>query len=122
MNTAIILWGLFSTLGLLVLLIYFIKGEKSSEIPLSLQAKIDLIIQNQNKLMGAFEDMEATLEEINVSTNNIAADIVKLTNSIKPGLTQAQADTIKGRLTTISDQLKAIAAQTPEDEEPPITE
>lgn len=65
-------------------------------------------------LLMASAEMKAALAKIDAATNNIAADIAKLKDAIKPGMTQAEVDEIQGLLDATVTKLEGVAASTPD--------
>lgn len=69
--------------------------------------------------MGAKEEIAEAFAKINVATNNIAADIQKLSEQISGGLSAEEAAGVAAQLSTVATQLEAIAAVTPDGEPTP---
>lgn len=67
------------------------------------------------------DEINALLQGINDSTNNIAADLERLGGVIAGGLTPAEANGVVAQLQAAADKLKAVADVTPEEKElPPV--
>jgi hypothetical protein len=63
------------------------------------------------QIMSKADDINAKLDAIDTTTNEIAADIDNLLAGGLEGLTKEQADAVVARLTTLSDTLKGVAAK-----------
>lgn len=59
-------------------------------------------------------DFDAAFATINDATNNIAADITKLSGQIAGGLSADDATAVVTQLNDVATKLQAIAAVTPE--------
>ena len=65
-------------------------------------ATIVLLNYTKNKIMSKLDDINAILASINDSTNNIAADIDRISGGLSGGLTAADADSVIAQLNDLS--------------------
>jgi hypothetical protein len=76
--------------------------------------QLNLIIQKLNT-MPTLEQFNAAFAQINDSTNNIAADITRLTQQLQAGgLSATEQQAVFDQLNGVAAQLQQIAAVTPE--------
>lgn len=80
---------------------------------LNLAASIFIIIK-QKSIMAKIDDINALVQGINDSTNNIAADLERIAGGLTGGLTAAEADSVIAELQAAADKLKAVADINPE--------
>ena len=92
-----------------------VKGNNETEV-LDLLQKI--IKQNTN-MAKKIDEINATLDEINDATNNIAADLDRIAGGLEGGLSAEEAQSVSDRLTSTATQLRAIANRNPETPEEP---
>jgi hypothetical protein len=72
-------------------------------------ARIELKI---GVLTMASAEMKAALSRIDDATNNIAADLTKLKDTIKPGMTDAEVAEVQSILDAAATKLEGVAAST----------
>lgn len=70
---------------------------------------IILTIKNNKKMATKLEEIQALLQGLNDSTNNIAADLERIAGGLTGGLTAGEADLVIAELQAAADQLKAVA-------------
>jgi len=76
--------------------------------------KLEEIYEQGRKIMAKVDELLAALEEANTTTNEIAQDITDLMNQlVAGGLTPAETETVKAKITELADRLKAVAAVYP---------
>jgi len=63
-------------------------------------------------LTMASAEMKAALSRIDDATNNIAADLTKLKDTIKPGMTDAEVAEVQSILDAAATKLEGVAAST----------
>lgn len=76
-------------------------------------------------IMGVLDDMRVVLGEINVATDEIAADVEDLMDKVVGGLTADEAAEVGASLGAIRDRLKGVAEEWPMAapvDEPPVEE
>jgi len=71
------------------------------------------VLETQGKqLLMASAEMKAALQKIDVATDNIAADLVRLKDNIKPGMTDAEVAEVQAILDSAASKLEGVAAST----------
>jgi predicted nucleic acid-binding Zn-ribbon protein len=90
------------------------KSDGNSELLSKIFEQLNLLNTKITKMGEKLDAINAQLAGINDATNNIAADLERLADQIKGGLTAAEADTVVASLQVAADKLKAIADINPE--------
>lgn len=65
-----------------------------------------------SELLMAAADVKAVLNRIDVATNNIAEDVRRLKDGVKPGMTEAEVAEVQAQGDAIATKLEGIAAST----------
>ncbi len=83
----------------------------------SLDVKVTLVLQKEDAIMAAIDDVNAKLDAIVALVTKVGADLAAEIAAVgvvpAGGITAADATALMGRLQTISDQLTAIDATVP---------
>ena len=74
----------------------------------------------QKKMSEKLDQIQELISGINDSTNNIAADLERIAGGLTGGLSAEEADSVIAQLQTSAEQLKAVAATTPEPATDPV--
>ncbi len=82
------------------------------EFPESVTGKLDQLLTQGARILMAAADLKAALTKIDVATDNIAADLVRLKALIVPGITDAEVAEIQALLDASVAKLEGIAAST----------
>jgi peptidoglycan hydrolase CwlO-like protein len=80
------------------------------------QQSLKLLNEVLKKLnnMPTKQEFQAAFDQINEATNNIAADIDRLSSQIGSGMSEADQQDVLNQLSGISTKLRDIASKTPE--------
>jgi ABC-type transporter Mla subunit MlaD len=76
--------------------------------------KLDDILARLETLMAGATDLQAKFDRMTAALANLADDVRRLTEAIKPGMTQAEVDAAVAQAETLASGLETLAAQTPE--------
>jgi hypothetical protein len=83
----------------------------------TLEAKVDKILSQQEKMMATIEEIRQELVEINEVTNEMADDVNDLINRVPDG---AGMEEIKSSLVSLKGRLQGIASQHTPNSTPPV--
>jgi methyl-accepting chemotaxis protein len=97
-------------MGLRIDVHHYVHSETDSEVNKLLRQILNLNITMAKKI----DEINASLDEINDATNNIAADLDRIAGGLEGGLSADEAQSVATRLTTTATTLRAIANRNPE--------
>lgn len=61
--------------------------------------------QMEDRIMAQSDEINASLDQLNQATNDCAQRLTDILAALKPGMSQAEVDAIKGRIQAEADRL-----------------